>query len=226
MSIIRVSKDKKNPYLIMNKTGIDDIRLSLKAKGLLCYLLSKPDNWFVSTHDIAKNNLNSIFSIHSAIDELVKFGYMFKHQFRTEDGKYDHYNYLIYEKPEATHSNITITLPKCGFPLSVNPLSGNHTVLNNNRKKILTTTTPLLASPSLDDIKTHYTQEELKLKSNIIFLLNKLKIKNHKKIFDLFTLTDIFKYVMWILTNNFKMDNPTGFLITAIKDNWIEKNLS
>ena len=79
MSIIRVVKNKKNPYLIMNKTGLNDKRLSLKSKGLLCYLLSKPDNWYISTQDIISNNDNARASVFSAINELVRYGYMFKH---------------------------------------------------------------------------------------------------------------------------------------------------
>ena len=31
--IIRVVKDKDNPYVMMNKSGLNDPRLSFKAKG-------------------------------------------------------------------------------------------------------------------------------------------------------------------------------------------------
>ena len=52
MSIIRVSKNKNNPYFLMNNTGINDKNLSFKAKGVLAYLISKPDNWYINYRDL------------------------------------------------------------------------------------------------------------------------------------------------------------------------------
>jgi len=37
MTKITVSKDKNNPYLVMDKRGLQDTRLSWKAKGILYY---------------------------------------------------------------------------------------------------------------------------------------------------------------------------------------------
>ena len=34
-TIIRVAKNKDNPYVMMNKAGLNDSRLSFKAKGIL-----------------------------------------------------------------------------------------------------------------------------------------------------------------------------------------------
>ncbi|MCU5830256.1 replication protein, partial [Clostridioides difficile] len=45
MGIIRVSKDKDNPYVVLNKTCLEDVKLSWQAKGLHSYLISKPDHW-------------------------------------------------------------------------------------------------------------------------------------------------------------------------------------
>ncbi|HBG7159327.1 TPA: replication protein, partial [Clostridioides difficile] len=33
MGIIRVSKDKDNPYVVLNKTCLEDVKLSWQAKG-------------------------------------------------------------------------------------------------------------------------------------------------------------------------------------------------
>ena len=44
-TIFRVDKDKQNPYVIINKQVFEDPSISLKAKGVIGYLLSKPDNW-------------------------------------------------------------------------------------------------------------------------------------------------------------------------------------
>ena len=44
--VIRVKKRPSN-FVMMDKTFLEDDRLSYKAKGLLAYLLSKPDDWKV-----------------------------------------------------------------------------------------------------------------------------------------------------------------------------------
>lgn len=41
--IIRVEKHTKN-FVVINKKFLEDKRISFKAKGILTYLLSKPDN--------------------------------------------------------------------------------------------------------------------------------------------------------------------------------------
>lgn len=43
--IIRVEKHTKN-FVILNKVFLEDKRLSFKSKGILTYLLSKPDARF------------------------------------------------------------------------------------------------------------------------------------------------------------------------------------
>lgn len=222
MSIIRVKKDKNHPYLIMNKTGLNDKRLSLKAKGLLCYLLSKPDNWYIDTKELTSNNSNGLKSILSTINELVHFSYIQKLQLRNNNGQYQNYNYLVFENPYSPNPIKTTTSPKRPFRLTDNPLTDKDTLLINNKKESNdTTATPHSKYPSFNtmsaaDIDILNTKTETKK------LLNQLKIKNHKKLFDIFPISDIFKYATWIHDRNVRMKNPTGFLITAIKQKWID----
>ena len=55
MAIFRVIKDSNNPYIVINKRFIEDENLSLKAKGLMSYFLSKPDDWQFYTEEIKKH---------------------------------------------------------------------------------------------------------------------------------------------------------------------------
>lgn len=53
-----------------------DKRLSFKARGILYYLLSKPDNWKGQLYDIVnQSEQDGIKAVRSAMKELVKFGY-------------------------------------------------------------------------------------------------------------------------------------------------------
>ena len=222
MSIIRVVKDKNNPYLIMNKTCINDPRLSLKAKGLLVYLLSKPDNWYVNTKDISRHSSNGIKSVWSAINELVHFGYMYKHQFRSDNGRYGNYNYIVFEDPSKSSPVKYAPLPNRPFRSSVMSCPDNDAQLNidikinnnlSNNKDLSDTNIENVVKddPSIEDLK-EYTRVQL----------YELGIKDPDKLFDIFPVSDIFTYADWMSTFINKVKNPTGFLITALREKWTE----
>jgi len=42
-NIIRVEKNKN--YSVVNNTVLRDTKISWKAKGIMAYMLSKPDDW-------------------------------------------------------------------------------------------------------------------------------------------------------------------------------------
>jgi DNA-directed RNA polymerase subunit RPC12/RpoP len=225
MSIIRVAKNKDNPYLIMNKTVLEDKRLSLKAKGLCCYLLGKPDDWYVSTDEIVSNSTNCIKSIWSAINELVNYGYMYKHQFRKEDGKYYSYNYLIFENPGGTPLKKTTTSPNRPFGSSDKGSSDNGILLINKSNKLLKEAAFKSSNKSNTIVKSDAYLEKTNKTTFIEKILSDLNISNHKIFFDTFPISDIFQYSMWVKQRNCKMSNPTGFLYTAIKDKWMDNIL-
>lgn len=222
MSIIRVKKDRHHPYLIMNKTGLNDSRLSLKAKGLLCYLLSKPDDWYINTDEIVSNSTNGVKSVWSAIRELIKFGYIYRHQFRRNNGVFHSYNYSVYECPKMLTSIKTTTQPNRPFRSADKRSADNGTLLINkrkinnnlsNNKDLDYTKSENVAQddPSIEDLK-EYTKVKL----------FELGIKEPDKLFAIFPVSDIFTYADWMSSFIHKIKNPTGFLITALREKWTE----
>lgn len=75
-TIIRTVKDRSHPYTIINNTVFDDARLSWKAKGLMGYLLSKPDDWRVCVADLVARGDDGVKAVHSGLRELVAAGYV------------------------------------------------------------------------------------------------------------------------------------------------------
>lgn len=223
MSIMRFQKGKKNPYFLVHNSTIGDSRLSNRAKGLLCYILSKPDNWYVSYIDLVKNCTDGIKAIRTTIKELISAGYLERSQFRNENGQFGYYDLTVYEKPQIPkyHKN------------KLQPYSPKrHAVLRH------TSSSPLLITDKKDITKNNNNSTAVNLnfnklsadvsnspspKKETIELLNSLNIKNHNKLFDLFPITDIFNYCYWIKERNSKMKNPTGFLITAIRGKWMDQ---
>lgn len=98
--IIRVKKCQNN-FVMMDKTFLEDTRLSFKAKGILAYLLSKPDNWKVIVGNLVNTSTDGKKAIYSGLKELKDCGYYKKIPIRDENGrKIIWWESTIYENPE------------------------------------------------------------------------------------------------------------------------------
>lgn len=75
---------------------INNTKISLKAKGLLVFLLSQPDDFELNTKDLAIYNKDNTGSIYSTIAELEKLGYIQVINQNTDDMKY-----IIYDLPQV-----------------------------------------------------------------------------------------------------------------------------
>jgi hypothetical protein len=97
--IIRIQK-KRNNFVMLDKGYIEDARLSNKAKGILTYLLSKPDGWKVIVKDIVNHSADGKKSIYSGLRELKKYGYYKKEPVRDETNRViSHWESVVYECP-------------------------------------------------------------------------------------------------------------------------------
>lgn len=84
--ILRIKKHDKN-FVVLDKTFIEDERLSWKAKGILAYLLSRPDRWDVRPEELAKHSKDGITVVYSALKELTQYGYYKKIPIRDENAR-------------------------------------------------------------------------------------------------------------------------------------------
>jgi DNA-binding Lrp family transcriptional regulator len=101
MSVIRVSHDKDNPYLLVNRETVRDNTISLKARGLLIYMLSFADGWEFYVSEIARRNKISEETITNILKELFKAGYCKREKINGEHGRFT-YNYEIFESIDHT----------------------------------------------------------------------------------------------------------------------------
>ena len=95
MSIIRVSKRER--FVVMDKTGLEDPRLSFQATGILAYLLSKPDTWTINYRDLVLRKTDGKTRVLAALKELETCGYL-KRERRHVGGRYD-WEQVLYEVP-------------------------------------------------------------------------------------------------------------------------------
>lgn len=103
--VIRVRK-RPNNFVMLDKTFLEDDRLSFKAKGILAYLLSKPDNWKVIVGNLVKYSKDGKSAIYAGLKELKECGYYVKTPIRSEDGRrISRWESTVYEMPDSLLSD-------------------------------------------------------------------------------------------------------------------------
>ncbi|MDH3382343.1 MAG: helix-turn-helix domain-containing protein [Flavobacteriaceae bacterium] len=91
---------KVNPFVQIDNSVFNDNRLSYKAKGILGYLLSKPDNWTVRLEDLYNHTIEGYSSIRTGINELILTGYMELRTKYSRNGEcFDGRRLEVYEEP-------------------------------------------------------------------------------------------------------------------------------
>ena len=108
MAIIRGKAPESNFY-ILDKAISEDSRLSWDERGLLIYLLGKPESWRVSVGHLIKQTENSgkkvgKARVYAMLSSLEDVGYVKRQDARDENGKYIGVDYLVSERPCAEHS--------------------------------------------------------------------------------------------------------------------------
>ena len=103
--VIRVRK-RPNNFVMLDKTFLEDDRLSFKAKGILAYLLSKPDNWKVIVGNLVKYSKDGKSAVYAGLKELTECGYYVKTPIRSEDGRrISRWESTVYEMPDSLLSD-------------------------------------------------------------------------------------------------------------------------
>lgn len=95
-NIIRVEKNAN--YVVMNRTALNDKRLSWKAKGIMAYMLSMPDDWKFYMEELMKHSTDGERSFRSGFKELTDMGYVKRQPIR-EGQRIVSWETIVYEVP-------------------------------------------------------------------------------------------------------------------------------
>ena len=96
MAVFKIEKQKN--YTVMSNYHLRDKNLSYKAKGLLSFMLSLPEDWDYSMKGLVAVSKENIKAIRAILNELKEHGYLEITQTRGERGYYK-YEYTIRELP-------------------------------------------------------------------------------------------------------------------------------
>lgn len=126
VSIIRAAR--KSQFYVLPTTTIEDNRLSWEARGMLVYLLSKPDHWEVRVEDLLARTRNCLGKragrdkVYGILTELQMAGYVLR-QYDRQGGTFKGVTYEVSETPDLDAGAAFISSQQKGKsqPLPANP---------------------------------------------------------------------------------------------------------
>ena len=142
MPTIRIEKTRD--YTVMANHHLRNKALSLKAKGLLSYMLSLPEDWNYTLSGLATSCKDGLDSVRQAVSELETYGYVVRSRIRDARGRLRDTEYVVYESPAPVKPALDEPIeekpvqeePVLENPTLENPALGNPTLLNTNRPTI------------------------------------------------------------------------------------------
>jgi hypothetical protein len=96
---IIITAKSNAPFARVTKSMLDDPNISWQAKGILSYLLGKPEEWKLRVRDLANRARNGETAIRTALKELREFGYAKLTPVRDERGKIVEWNWRVSDAP-------------------------------------------------------------------------------------------------------------------------------
>jgi DnaD/phage-associated family protein len=109
-TVFRVIHDPDNPYVMIDKRPLEKPYMSWKAKGMLSYLLSRPNDWTVRLGDLVKRSTDKLHATRQALRELILVGHVRQVEYRYKSGKYAGTVYEVHELP--LYENPLAVFPK------------------------------------------------------------------------------------------------------------------
>jgi len=146
VTITRAPRPESNFY-ILDKQISEDKRLSWGARGLLIFLLGKPDSWSVSINHLRDETKSTAKptgrdGVYGLLDELIQSGYVIRSQERADSGGFAKNAYTVRESP----------LPD--LPYTANPYPANPTLVSTDKNqglnKIKTSSPKRLSDDTFD----------------------------------------------------------------------------
>ncbi|VCT41765.1 Uncharacterised protein [Burkholderia pseudomallei] len=133
-------------YYVLDRRISEDKRLSWAARGMLIFLLTKPDSWTVSVAHLVNETASSLRAdsgghtkrdgVKALLGELIQAGYMQRSDKpqHNEDGSFAGYDYVVTEVPILSDGMqpSSPAQPSTDEPSTVHP-----TQANNQSKQVL-----------------------------------------------------------------------------------------
>lgn len=112
-------------FVIIANKVLQDQRLSFRARGVLAYLLSRPDDWDIAVERVARDGTEGRDATGKAFHELQATGYLFRDRLTHANGQKS-WIHEVYEDPSQNpHVKAADAFPGDGQPGFGNPAPGS-----------------------------------------------------------------------------------------------------
>ena len=102
MSILR--NPNRHRYTVIDSSALEDTAISFEAKGVLAYLLSKPDGWVIHQEHLSRMGGIGRHKMMRIFSELRKAGYIAYKKPRNEFGQVEGTEIVLCETPHREES--------------------------------------------------------------------------------------------------------------------------
>ena len=133
MSVFKIEKNKN--YTVMSNYHLRDRNLSYKAKGLLSFMLSLPEDWDYSINGLVAVSKEGVKAIKNILQELQRCGYLIINKKQNEIGQFE-YEYLIYEYPEYRKGPMDLGEVEKDTQINTNIININKQIDKDDKTKI------------------------------------------------------------------------------------------
>lgn len=113
-------------FLLIRNDVVRDARLSYRARGLLCAMLSFPDNWQFNRDWLAACSAGEgQRAVRTALRELEDIGYLVRERTRLNKGRFG-WDHVVYDTPQdVSAGQPTGAKPPSGQPPNGSPPGGS-----------------------------------------------------------------------------------------------------
>lgn len=135
MSILRNLNRER--FTVIDNELLEDATLSWDAKGLLTFLLSKPDGWEINQTHIERSGTAGKYKVRKMFKELYDAGYLEQRQHRAPDGVFIGSEVVLVERPMAKNRNAEKPeCPKNGDSVNQPQVNTDYLVNTDSSKSI------------------------------------------------------------------------------------------
>lgn len=133
MSVFKIEKSRN--YTVMSNYHLRDKNLSYKAKGLLSFMLSLPEDWDYSINGLVSISKEGVKAIRNILQELQRYGYLVIEKKQNEIGQFE-YEYLIYEQPDTQKGDMDLGDVEKDTQINTNEININNKIDKDDKTKI------------------------------------------------------------------------------------------
>ena len=133
MSVFKIEESKN--YTVMSNYHLRDKNLSYKAKGLLSFMLSLPEDWDYSINGLVSISKEGVKAIRNILQELQRYGYLVIEKKQNEIGQFE-YEYLIYEQPDTQKGDVDLGDVEKDTQINTNEINIKNKIDKDDKTKI------------------------------------------------------------------------------------------